>query len=52
MDTPEIQPQAGGSYLRNPDGSLTQTEGPDLAKTAPDSKPAEPINFSIPDNKG
>lgn len=26
-DMPEIAPHAGGSYIRNDDGSLTQTEG-------------------------
>lgn len=28
-----LLPQAGGSYIRNPDGSLTKVSGPDV--TAP-----------------
>ena len=30
----EEQPQRGGSYVRKPDGTLAQTEGPDLQQTS------------------
>ena len=28
----EVQPQRGGSFVRNPDGTLTQTEGHGFAQ--------------------
>lgn len=31
---PEINPARGGSYVRNPDGTLAQTEGPDMVPPA------------------
>jgi hypothetical protein len=36
-EAPEPAPQAGGSYTRNADGSLTKTEGPDLAPAPSDA---------------
>lgn len=35
-------PPHGGSYVRNPDGSLTRTEGPAL--DTPVDTPADPAN--------
>lgn len=39
-DVPELLPQFGGSYIRNPDtGELTQTEGPDFIPDTPAANP-------------
>lgn len=40
MDTPEVMPQEGGSYTRNPDGSLVKTVEP----PAPAPEPTHPAN--------
>lgn len=37
-DIKEELPQRGGSYVRNPDGTLAQTEGPDLPKQTPNTQ--------------
>lgn len=57
----EEQPQHGGSYTRQPDGSLVRDEGRDLegqidgdavAETAPAAAPAIPADpASMPVNK-
>lgn len=38
-EAPEATPQAGGSYTRNADGTLTQTEGADLVPDVPAPTP-------------
>ena len=40
-DVPEVRPDRGGSFVRNDDGSLTQTEGPDFTPVAP--APVAPV---------
>lgn len=38
----EQNPQAGGSYLRNPDGTLTKAKELEAAIPAPAEQPAAP----------
>lgn len=39
----EVQPQRGGSFVRNTDGTLTQTEGP-KHQPDPDVAPEPAVN--------
>lgn len=41
-ETPEEHPQAGGSYTRNPDGTLTKNAGPDLAPAPAEAATTDP----------
>lgn len=45
---PEINPARGGSYVRNPDGTLAQTEGPDMVPPAAEIGVTKPAPANTP----